>query len=564
MSSTPPAGKVAEEADLRRLADDFAQLRDQMEADFVAAGDRLIRACEQFQGLEAAMNRIAGLTEFHTIPRIVSAVQAFDRKVREQIGDIVQAIQPLLDLSARTQRVKTDILDLSRVVRTMGIVALNARVIVAGNDAGGRDLTGFTSDAELLISGAADNLRRMVTAIERLLSSSQQTRVAADEFNETLDTTVSSRLQDLTQELQVTEDWLGRTVSSSGALSLRAARVRSDMAATVMSLQSGDATRQRLDHIAVILIAAADAVKPGLRLALVDLARRQVDSASTEHLRNLRDACAALDRTGRGTLALLSDLDAAFAGRTRGVGPLNAAMAGLRDALSHCRARQTEFGGQTDTLRAAYRQIIDLADGLRGLDGKMHLVGMNAVIACANLGSQGLPLKETALQLQTLAASARALHEALGQSLSRMEDVSTRSQTALGTEGETLADLLGAEQASIAGLLDLVGAPLDEMRFLLDSRRTDLQSGTHLATEILGRHGRTFSALIDRVRSIAPDAARGVADIGADLVVESLREILTMQQERDVHDDWLAGHLLTRSDGCHRPVAEASNAASFL
>ncbi|WP_164721572.1 hypothetical protein [Silicimonas algicola] len=84
-------------------------------------------------------------------------------------------------------------------------------------------------------------------------------------------------------------------------------------------------------------------------------------------------------------------------------------------------ATQSAFSTRTDALSLAYRQIIDQAEGVRRLGGQMQLVGMNAVIACANLGPQGLALKETALQLQTLAASAQTTHQALDRSLSRME-----------------------------------------------------------------------------------------------------------------------------------------------
>ncbi len=433
---------------LSRIAADTARLRDAMETDFVAAGDSLITACDRFMALEEPMRAIADLTGSAAVSRIVSAVRDFDAAVTAGIADIAVATRPLLQLHAATGQLKSNLFDLGRVVRTMGIVALNARVIAAGIGAAEQGLTGFTSDADRLVSNAAEVLRRMVASLDRLSALSKRARVSADAFLQSLGRQVSSGLKDLADRLLVAERWLETTVSSSGALARRAEQIRGEMARTVMSLQSGDATRQRLDHILAVLSAAMDAPDPASAAALGDLARRQAAGAAEQHLPNVATACVALDRTGDGTVALLTDLGAAFAGSPALV-MMREALAGLDRAFETSRATQEAFGRETAALLAECQSIIGLANGIRDLGERMQLIGMNAVISCANLGPQGLPLRETALQLRQLAHSAQALHGALCGDLAALETTTDRAQSDLEATSGRLNTVLAADQAKL-------------------------------------------------------------------------------------------------------------------
>jgi hypothetical protein len=538
----------AASATLPPLINDIAFLRDSMEADFVAAGDCLVQACDQFIGLEGPMKRVAGLTEAGAIKAVATAVQEFDRRVRAKISESSTAIRPMLDLSTTAESLRLDLSDLSRVVRTMGIVALNARVIVACIGSTDRDLNSFSMDARELVEHAGGLISTMQLTIEKLLVQANQLRKAADILSRALDVNVSKGLTILSDQLVLAERWLNTTVSASSGLAQTAERIRSNVVASVMALQTGDATRQRLDHIIDILQAPHSNEQHGLAAAYNELARRQIECAQNDHEACLEQASQMLKRTGDGTTEFLADLAATFANSDSGTKVIQTALQNLDATISDCLKVQNDFGEKAGKLVEGYLEVIRLSEGVEDLGNEMHLIGLNAVISCSNLGPEGLPLKETAKQLRDLVGEAKQQRDRLGEKLRAMAEGSEAARQTFEESSQGLDNLLSSDRAHIAELLGNVEAPIRDLSQVLASEDADLDGTIDVATQILRKHGQTFADLCTQVLNMAPlQIAPDPAAFAADVVIQ-LREKLTMAAERDVHDAWVADMAISLPD----------------
>ena len=519
------------------------------EDSFVAAGDALARGIDILHATEAQFARLdQGLGD--------AAGAELGRLITRTFGN-VETIRADFDgflahsdaLRGAVRAVRMEVADLDRVVRTISNVSINARI--QGN-------------------GLVPPRPQVNSFIERLAAMSQEAETILQEVKEAMvgighDTgAMEAALQDLRQELllqvlptlsrfaaiaQRVQDGRAEMARMSGELAARMKAIFAEVSRLIMALQSGDATRQRLERVQEVLgeAAAAGAVEsePGLEAVLVDLARALAEAARAEGDGEVAVSVAALEAVqARADQAMAAARQFYFAQAGAGqqadggsdAEGLEASLARVQRHLAAMRGRAEALGGRLDVILKHEATIRQIAQSVR-------LSGLNAVLICAKLGEEGRSLRELAQWLRTLTDESDAI-------VQRLQGDLAQTRSCAEAAGQAGVDHLEASLAVFIGDAGALNAAMGRITALV----TEAAQGFDAAgRELPMRLGQAAARLGEFRAALGDVAALGgvlglrrlmLADPALPLpegsagaaVLARLRARCTMQAEREILD----------------------------
>lgn len=521
------------------------------EDSFVAAGDALARGIDILHATEAQFARLdQGLGD--------AAGAELGRLITRTFGNVA-TIRADFDgflahsdaLRGAVRAVRMEVADLDRVVRTISNVSINARI--QGN-------------------GLVPPRPQVNSFIERLAAMSQEAEAILQEVKEAMvgighDTgAMEAALQDLRQELllhvlptlsrfaaiaQRVQDGRAEMARTSGELAARMKAIFAEVSRLVMALQSGDATRQRLERVQEVLGEAAAAgaepgaePEPGLEAVLVDLARALAEAARTEGDGEVAVSVAALEAVqARADQAMAAArqvyLAQAGVGQAGGGGDaegLEASLARVQRHLAAMRGRAEALGGRLDVILKHEATIRQIAQSVR-------LSGLNAVLICAKLGEEGRSLRELAQWLRTLTDESDAI-------VQRLQGDLAQTRSCAEAAGQAGVDHLEASLAVFIGDAGALNAAMGRITALVAEAAQGFDAAGRELPMRLGqaaaRLGEFRAALGDVAalggvlglrRLMLADPALPLPEGGAGAaVLARLRARCTMQAEREILD----------------------------
>ncbi|MFC7705854.1 transducer, TlpC [Plastorhodobacter daqingensis] len=532
------------EATLRALA---PTLRD-TEAAFSSAGASLGTAVSDLNTLRNSFGRLDALLgpdQTAHFQHLTSETGRQTLLLREGFERFLQHSQ---DLRGAVGTMQSEVSELVATIRTISIVTLHARILGNALSSNRQRVETFT----LGLTGLAAEATRIVEEVEDAMAGIVARADVMDTEALSLARELGGAVQPALAEIgtlstAAEEDRL-RLAEGNSALAARMETIFSEVAQIILSLQVGDATRQRLEHVQAVTAAAMDEGRSaGLRALLLDLAdalaagtqdRLTAELAAVSgRLLTVEDAATSaistartlyLDGPGQNMVAI-----GAMARRAAQVGQ------GLQRCSGHLKvmsAQAQQIGRHLDLIRSHEIRM-------RRIEDQVRLLGLNAVIVCAKLGQEGRALQEVSRQLRELTRLSGAVFARLHLRLEETE----RWAAAIGTDAV----------ANLAQDLDHVAAGMNSLRTLLTSTDSALrdsgtmfgQTGRSLATALasgaatLGRYSRNLSGLASfraQLKRLGPqpDFAPQPPEVGtADHdIVASLRMIYTMPEERQIHD----------------------------
>ncbi|NBE07914.1 hypothetical protein [Paragemmobacter ruber] len=515
------------------------------EESFVTAGDSLaagidtLRATEgQFARLDHALGDEAGAE----LARLIAQTFGNMEVIRADFDGFARHSDAL---RAAVRRVRVEVGELDRVVRTISNVSINARI--QGNglvpprpqvNSFIERLAGMSSEAETILQevkdamgGIGQDMGAMEAALQDLRQELLQRVLPA-----------LSRFAAIAQRVQ---DGRAEMTRMSAELAARMKAIFSEVSRLVTALQTGDSTRQRLERVEEVLGAAIPPVDAALEAVLVDLARALALAARDEADAEIGISVAALDEVRtRAAQAMQAARQFYFAqaggdgaGRTAGDAEgLEASLARVRRHLVGMRERADTLGGRLDLILRHEATIRQIAQQVR-------LSGLNAVLICAKLGEEGRSLRELAQWLRMLTDESDAIVQRLQVNLAE-----TRSHThEAGQAGvdrleQALSGFIGDAEA-LNRAMGAIGAVVAETAQGFDAAGRELparlgQAAARLGEfrEALGDVARLGTSLGLR-RLMLPDPALPFApEDAATAVLARLRGRCTMQAERDIFD----------------------------
>lgn len=545
---------IADPKAVRRLAQDLARPRQDIEAAFVAAGARLTEGA-------ALLNTLSKL--FEALPEALAG-----EKVEEASGHLSQVAARAEHLALAFAREKTDlsrlidvvaaanapISDLRRTVKMMGIVSVNARVTAAGIVGDSDDFDVFTTDIATLSDSAGRTIQDFAQVYRQLTTEVDRAAGQRARFEAAHGHTLSQLGSSLVATLDALSAQRATALESSAETGRVSRQIVGRIGSAVMALQVGDATRQRIEHVETGLAALADLLDGnealGQTLTPEEYPAALATIAALEQAQLTQTAAGfaqEVDQAEADLSALAADAGTIMArsrdfGGERGQSSAMASLsAQLRTAVTILADFETERA-KLETVAAAVQstvgKLLEHVEAVQEIEANMRLVSLNAAVRCAQLGPRGASLTVIATQLRELTSETVVAAEA---AMARLN------------ESSGLAGAFGAASGQGAGQV------------------VELEQQANMALDILGHLDQSVSAALARLHSDGPKVIKLLADAATCLsgqsamaetlddvaiavaalsehdlpasqspalsgVLAALRKLYTMEAERQTHD----------------------------
>ncbi|HEY0834088.1 MAG TPA: hypothetical protein VGE72_09295, partial [Azospirillum sp.] len=353
----------------------------------------------------------------------------------------------------------------------------------------------------------------------------------------------------------------------------RSRRIAEKVGGAVKSLQIGDITRQRAEHVGHALDVLAQALgrdgsgngdgggeawcaalsadqRAAVVAAICRLQSTQAGRAAAEFEREIRSLAAALL-----TLADESRAIVGLGGRLYGAADRAgasfladlAAELGTAEALmATCRAARAEVDRVAETASRSLADLVSEIEAVRTIEVDMRLVGLNTALKCGRLGDQGRTLSVIAQELRAYANATVEDAQAVMAGLRAVVDAAQALHRRGTEQGAARMALLGQETAGAVARLDAVGAGLSSALATLEGeggRVARVLADTAAGITVHDDVGRALRAAAQRLDALAAShggAGNGGtgedADVVRDRVLAILKGHYTMASERDIHD----------------------------
>lgn len=531
---------------------------------FVGAGDNLAMAVETLNRTKAIFTRLEttlGDDTGQQLSQLIATVMGNLAGIRAKMEELV-----LLGDASRgaVRRVRAEVGELDRIVRSIASVSVNARIL--GN---------VLMPPRAQVNAFIDRLAELSGEGEAVLAEVKEAVAGIGEDTQAMDLILDDLRQDLLEQILPTlshiatiaqsfEDGRGEMAKVSAGLADQMREVFSEVSRLIIALQVGDSTRQRLQRVQSVIETQADPDRAakgkdhGLDHVLTKLARDLVDAAKTEAQSDIALSIAALDRVRIQADSAMQQARQFYFART-GLRRPGGAGAEAPEKLEESRLRVQDhivtLRERAEVMCRRLEAIMGHEVTIRRITHAVRLSGLNAVIVCAKLGTEGRALRELALWLRALIDESDVIEGRLHCSLSETRD---HTEQGIGAGVDHLDAALSSfvsDTGRLNNVMKRINAVVAEAAkgFDLAGRRLPLQIGQGL-DEL-----QTFRAALGDLDGLsvllgarATMQARPAAPFDAAseeaMVLSQLRATYTMQQERAIHDATLAG-LLAPSGG---------------
>lgn len=534
---------------IRSTIDHFVRLRSEIEATFVATSSSLETALDRLGHLSTVFAELRDGLDAETevqLSALIDAVNGHLSTLQVNCGNFTSASS---ELHKSIRLISSEVHELDSVVRTIANISINARI--QGNS---------------LVPA-----RPQVTAfIDRLAAMSEESENILSEINDSMaEIAYDVRAMDYEQRLMMGElrqnvmpsivafsamsvsirDGQAGMITAAQDMDEQANQIASEVGRIIVALQTGDSARQRIERIEETL-ALADTVDGRDASRLSDLAVELSERMKVRTQEDIQTAIASLKAVhARGERAIQA------ASRTTLGG---AGVSSQTGGSEHQRLEQSlrgngeHFAAMKDRAESVHNRlsaILKHEATLRGIAHQIRLSGINAVIICAKLGTEGRALRELAHWLRDLTDESDLI-------ISRLQSIlaDTRKTIRILTE-----DRIGGLENCLTDFSN-DGHALFNMIETANGLMVRTSSGfeaaaSSLPTQIASATGELerFSERLDRLGShlmglkmfIEASADQGVGNPERmSEILSSLRAKYTMEGERVIHDTLFGGEVV--------------------
>jgi hypothetical protein len=451
---------------------------------------------------------------------------------------------------------------LRKTIHMIGIVAFSARVVAAGIEGETDELSDFTNYVSNLSKKATGTIERFFRAYEELSRDLHKAAAERAFFQAAQQGALEEAASRLSGNLDDLAERRRRAAASSVATSALTRDIGARIGRTVMDMQVGDATRQRIEHVAAALadvralvlgaglpgLVLSDLPTPQDMAALLGLLGEQIDAALDDFDTGIVDA-------GKSMSALTVDVDALM-NQSRdlygqkdhedesALRKLSVDMHAVATMLEACEVDRQKLDAVALDVGKMVAQLLEHVEAVQEIEGSMRLVTLNTAVKCAKLGPRGKALDVVAKQLRELTgemvASAESALSALNEAADRARSVAA---VAVGAAFLSISQLTADAGGAIV-LFEKVDERLSAALTLLREQEcTCTQRVVHAVASFAG-HAAVSDSLAEISRQIACLAAEIADEPEPEASASATRTTLlthlsgyySMDSERRVHE----------------------------
>lgn len=528
-------------------------LSSRIEAVFARVGHDLGRGHTIFKDLNLGLGQLSEELAGAEIEGAANALQEISARLGQLAETLPAETALLATIASETAEASSLIKPLFKHINMIGIIARSARIEAASLDSDREGFLAFTQEAFDLgkavqgsIEGCARDQQRLAEAIAT--ASGQQKDFEARYRGRLL--AESAELRSAYSGLLDQRGNSGRLAELAGASTRRIAEA---VGHAIISLQAGDSTRQRLEHVCHGLGLVRD-MAPGLvpepsasdhgASAISRLQAAQLRDAESEFGSDIR-------RIDQALSAILQDAGGIVGqGRTLAGGEDGGFLTRIKQTLAHASSLITSCEGAGRSVDEALGLVEDTLAKFREAIARLAeatvditLIGMNAGLKASHLGSRGAAfvvianeLKATADQVSAGAARLRPVLDKIERSARTLKELRTKGDSSqLGLLEPQILIALREVEVGNQRLCKLMSRLVDE-----GAEFERLLSSAQALMATLHESSATLPAVALRLEQAAAtetERPQLAAQDGA--LLDGLFARYTMERERDVHREIL-------------------------
>jgi hypothetical protein len=344
----------------------------------------------------------------------------------------------------------------------------------------------------------------------------------------------------------------------------------------VMSLQSEDIARQRVEHVQEAILRVAASLDAGESVescaGILALQRSQLVStrdllaASIESIHSaLQSLSPRIHELVSRTAALVQQADED--GRSFAT-VIDSGLATVSQVFNQCSSSVKSAVSIVKNVLPSVEQMTDGAFALEEIEASIHLISLNATVKTAHLGSEGLAMGVIASELRSITKKGEgdtkivldglaAIRNALEKIIS--EEAMSESSLMMTSGGDAVSGELAGLSQSVRTSSQEMTVGLEQVRQLAEALCSELEEGCELAlhttsiTELFDEQVRNFDDVFGQLGYSKEMDAVSAGGNQAD----DLSKLYSMESERKLHLEVFGGESATESPAsCNAESAE--------
>ncbi|WP_404400472.1 hypothetical protein [Pelagibacterium halotolerans] len=532
------------DAVLTHICASLAAPRRKIEETFLDMGQQLLDSVRLLNEISTAHEGIPAELKSEQFAGIEKTLTAIRDEVLQMSGAHGEEVGCLDRLNAMAQAASTPMHALRKSVRTIKLVAVNARVIASVTQGDQRDLEVFTVDVRDLTQKVDEAVADFAKAYERFAHDLANARSASMAFAERHDGTMTGIVSRLDKHLNSVAAYRQRAAAAAGEHTDLTAQIRARVSQAVSALQIGDMTRQRVEHVEealAMLVERASGVNVDTHAAAARLLAALLEDAGQDFERQVADLAQTLedlaDDADKVLLAGKSEAATAFSDG-------EAALGSIVDELAEIRALFRDFAqtrAETEKIAAEVARsvavMVERLAAIGEIEQSIRLLSFNTAVQCAKLGEEGGALRVIAQSLREIVSETVEASSAI---LGALDAAESHAQALADGAAAGQARRIAALESAADGAVDLLGQVSGRLRVHVSTMTAvGPQAVKQLNTAAGHAAGqRNLSAVLHAAQAEILALASSEPDLSA-LDAEffaRLRARYTMDGERQVHD----------------------------
>jgi len=454
-------------------------------------------------------------------------------------------------LGPAAQAVNVPLRELRKTIRVLRIMSILTRIEsgrVGSKAAGFESLAG---EVETMATGIDGKAGAILEAADGMRKLARQAQAAAAVLERREQADLLQMTTESAQGIQALQAEQEHLAAASRDAHARWERVLAGINDVLMSLQSHDATRQRLEHVQAALVELADGLAAQKQVpsaaatsAMVELQAAQLREASERFRSGVAEIRAALERVAEaaaGFAAVARELAGGREGRSI-AGAVEEHYSGVAAAIA-------EWNASRGVLTATASEVGEFCKRMGGFVAEIEGVGVQTLRLALNAEIQAVHLSASGCVMQSVAEGIRSLTREVSEHAACASDALRQVESIAGTAAVALAaaDLQDpGEAATVVQQTALeVRAANTESRRALDAIAS---SGDALAIEIrelangimahenMAKVAASCLECLQAVQAAAGTVHGSMHIAGKESMVHHSRRNYTMESEGEVHD----------------------------
>lgn len=532
------------------MAEELAASRRIIETSFLDMGQRLLDSVGLLGEITSAHEAMPAELQGEDFTRAVSLLEML-RGQAEAIAARQDADGARVDgMKSMAQELDDPVDTLTKAVRNLGLIAINARIIAAGMSEQSGDFAAFATDMIDLGKDAQSIVRAFSTSHARLVAALSMAAAANALFREKHGDTLAMIAARLGEQIAVVEQHKQHAIEDVAESGRVAKKISVRIGEAVSALQIGDITRQRLEHVEDALSDLDRVPTSGANESIVlRLQMEQLEESSVDFAREVGAFIGAVGHLASDARQVLEDsrsqADALLAKGGTALAELTADLHSMVLLLADFEAMHTRLAALRGEVDECVSDMQHRMDAIGTLEQTMRLLSINTDVRCSRLGEQGRALRVVAQEMRVLSALTVQAAAVASAGLERSKTILDDEDSA----GEVSDRSLSADATTAIGLLDTVVQRLREHASSIAStgpRAAALLQDAAAASNAYSRHAEDWNRTLVELDAAWADVDAGNGEPDGEFLA-MLRKRYTMAQERVIFDA-LCGDFVGGSD----------------